>query len=227
MGPTGHGVLIPQGENMSSSPGSPTQQQPLYGAPQAPRPSAALAIVALVLGAIAFLFSFIPVVNFLAFILGLAAFICALIALIRKMGGKAMAIIGLVLAVIAFVVAVIVNIVVAAAVSSASNEISKSLATYSAKASAQHSIQYKVTTSGAASVHYSTPDGSGQTDVTADWSKDATSTGLTLASVSVMASDFSDKSASVSCEILIDGKSIAKQSGNGAGASASCSGSVQ
>ncbi|WP_138416284.1 MmpS family transport accessory protein [Sinomonas gamaensis] len=207
---------------MSSSSGAPIQEQPLYGAPQPPRPSAALAIVALVLGAIAFLFSFIPVVNFIAFVLGLAAFICALIALIRKLGGKVMAIIGLVLAVIAFVIAVIVNVVVAAAVSSASTEISKSLATYSAKASAQHSIQYKVTTSGAATVHYWTPDGTSQTDVTANWSKDVASTGFTSALVSVTSSDFQDKSASVSCEIIVDGKSVAKNTGSGALATASC-----
>jgi hypothetical protein len=212
---------------MSSSPGAPLQEQPLYGAPQPPRPSAALAIVALVLGAIAFLFSFIPVVNFIAFVLGLAAFVCALIALIRKLSGKVMAIIGLVLAVIAFVIAVIVNIVVAAAVSSASNEISKSLETFSAKASAQHSVQYKVTSSGTATVHYWAPEGSSQTDVTTNWSKDVTSTGYTAASLIVSASDFQDKSASVSCEILIDGKSVAKQTGSGAGATASCTGSAQ
>lgn len=218
--------LILQGENMSSSPGAPIQQQPVYGAPQPPRPSAALAIVALVLGAVAFLFSFIPVINVMAFVLAVGAFVCALIALIRKMGGKVMAIIGLVLAVIAFVTAVIVNLIAAAVVGAAADAASKGIASYSAKASAQHAVQYKVTTSGAATVHYWSPEGSSQTDVTASWTKDVTSTGFTAASVSVMASDFQDKSASVSCEIVIDGKSVAKQTGSGAGASASCAGTA-
>ncbi|WP_415855201.1 DUF4190 domain-containing protein [Sinomonas sp. G460-2] len=193
-----------------------------YFAGQPPRRSAALAIVALVLGVLAFVFSFIPIVNIVAFFLAVGAFVCGLISLIRKMGGKAMAIIGLVFSVIAFVTAIIVNIAAVAVVSSASNEVSKSLATYSAQASAQHTIQYKVTTNGAATVNYWAPDGMSQAPVTSAWSKDVTSTGFSAVSVSVTSSDFQNKSASVACEIFIDGKSVAKNTGSGAGAMASC-----
>jgi predicted PurR-regulated permease PerM len=197
-----------------------------YGAPQKPRPGSSLAIVALVLGALAFILCFIPVVNFVAFALAVASVACALISLLRKMGGKAMAIIGLVLSVIAFIGAIIVNALVAAAVSTASHEISKSLETYSAQASAKHTIQYKVTANAPATVHYWAPDGSSQTDVSADWSKDVTSTGFTSAFVTVTASDYQNKSSAVSCEILIDGKSVAKNTGSGALASASCNGTA-
>lgn len=197
-----------------------------FGAPQKPRPASALAIVALILGILAFVLCFIPVVNIVAIILAIASVVCALISLIRKLGGKAMAIIGLVLSVIAFIGAIIVNVVVAAAVSTASNQISKSLETYSAQASAQHTIQYKVTTNGAATVNYWAPGGSSQTDITAPWSKDVTSTGFTAVSLTVTASDYQNKGAAVSCEILVDGKSVAKNTGNGALATASCNGTA-
>lgn len=211
---------------MSTTPGSPIQQEPVYGAPQ-PRPSTALAIVALVLGALAFVFSFIPVVNIMAFIFGVGALVCGLIALIRKLGGKAMAIIGLVLAAIAIIIAIVVDVVVAAAVGTAANEASKSVASYSAQASARHTVEYKVTTDGAASVNYWTPNGTSQAAVTSAWTKDVTSTGFTSALVSVTSSDFQNSSASVSCEIIIDGKSVAKNTGTGAGASASCNATAQ
>lgn len=209
--------------NESGTPvGYPGGGAPAYGGPQGPRRSSALAVVALVLGALAFVFSFIPVVNVIAFVLGIASLVCALVALIRKMGGKPMSVIGLILSVVAIVSAVIVNVVVAAAVSTASTAISKSLETYSAQASAKHAIQYKVTTTGAATVHYWTPDGSSQADVAAEWSKDVSSTGFTSALLTVASSDYQNKGASVSCEILIDGKSVAKHTGSGIGASASC-----
>jgi hypothetical protein len=212
---------------MSTTSGSPTQQQPVYGAPQPPRKSAALAIVALVLGALAFVFSFIPLVNVMAFVLAVAAFVCALISLIRKLGGKAMSIIGIVLAVIAFITAIIVNVIAAAVVGAAANAASKSIASYSAQANAPHSIQYKITTNGAAAVNYWTPSGTSQTDITTAWTKDVTSTGFTSALVSVTASDIQNSSASVSCEIIIDGKSVAKNTGTGAAAMATCNATAQ
>ncbi|MDQ4491918.1 hypothetical protein RBS60_17090 [Sinomonas sp. ASV486] len=202
-------------------PAGPAGQGPVW--PREQRNGSALAIVALVLGALAFVFSFIPIVNVMAFVLAIAGVVCALISLVRRMGGKAMAIIGLVLAVIAIVTAVVVNVVVAAAVSSASTAVSKSLETYSAKASAKHTIEYKVSTNGAATVHYWAPDGSSQTDVAADWSKDVTSTGFASALLSVTASDYQNKNAAVSCEIIIDGHSVAKKTGSGSLASALCS----
>ena len=195
---------------------------PTYFAQQPPRRSAALAVVALVLGVLAFVFSFIPVVNIVAFFLAVAGFVCGLISLIRKLGGKAMSILGVIFSVIAIVTAIVVNVAAVAVVSSASNEVSKSLATYSAQASAQHTIQYKVTTNGAATVSYWSPSGMSQAPVTSAWSKDVSSTGFSAATLSVTSSDFQDKGASVSCEIIIDGKSVATNTGSGAGAMASC-----
>ncbi|GAB3270188.1 hypothetical protein GCM10027449_05010 [Sinomonas notoginsengisoli] len=209
--------------NDSGTPEGRPAEGTVYGGAQPPRRSSALAIVSLVLGALAFVFSFIPVVNVIAFALAIASLACALVALFRKMGGKAMSITGLILSVIAIISAIIVNVVVAAAVSTASTAISKGLETYSAQASAKHTIQYKVASNGAASVHYWTPGGSSQTDIAADWSKDVTSTGFTSALLTVTSSDFQNKAAAVSCEIVIDGKSVAKNTGSGAAASASCS----
>ncbi|ASN52802.1 DUF4190 domain-containing protein [Sinomonas sp. R1AF57] len=186
------------------------------------RPTSTLAIIALVLGALALIFSFIPLVNFVAFALAIASIVCAVVSLIRRSGGKSMAIIGLALSVVAFISAIVVNIVVATAISSASQAISKGLETYSAQASAKHTIEYKVTTNAPATVHYWAPDGTGQTDVSADWTKDISSTGFTSALVSVNSSDYKNTAAAVSCEIIIDGKSVAKNTGSGASASASC-----
>lgn len=190
------------------------------------RQNPALGIVALVLGILAVIFSFIPVVNIVAFILAVAAIVCGLISLIRRMAGKAMAVVGLVLSVVAIVIGVAVDITVANAISSASHEISKSIDSYSAQASAKHSIEYKITTNGPAAVTYWAPDGTSQDSITSDWTKDLATTGLTTALVTVTASDVQNASASVSCEIFIDGKSVAKHTGAGSLASASCTGTA-
>jgi hypothetical protein len=76
-----------------------------------------------------------------------------------------------------------------------------------------------------ATVSYWTGSGSSTEKVTADWKKSITSKDLNITSLSVIG-DFSDATAAVSCEIVVDGKSAGKNVGNGAGANASCSGST-
>ncbi|ASN51248.1 DUF4190 domain-containing protein [Sinomonas sp. R1AF57] len=210
----------PQGYGQGQGYGQPGAA---YGAP-GPQPSKALAIVALVLGGVAFLTCWIPFVNGLAIALGIAGAVCGLIALIRKQAGKPLAITGLALSVVAVIISVVVNMIVIAAATSASDELRKFSETYSAQASAQHSVQYKVTTTGKATVTYIDSNGSSNEEVTANWNKDFAETGYVIGSLSVM-SDAGDASTHVSCEIIIDGKSVSKKTGTGAYANASCSGS--
>ena len=210
----------PQGYGQGQGYGQPG---PAYGAP-GPQPSKALAIVALVLGGVAFLTCWIPFVNGLAIALGIAGAVCGLIALIRKQAGKPLAITGLALSVVAVIISVVVNMIVIAAATSASDELRKFSETYSAQASAQHSVQYKVTTTGKATVTYMDNNGSSNEEITANWTKDFAETGYVIGSLSVM-SDAGDASTQVSCEIIIDGKGVSKKTGTGAYANASCSGS--
>jgi hypothetical protein len=166
---------------------------------------------ALVLGIVAIVFSIIPILGFVAFILGPLALIFGGIGLTRKFTKKGTSITGLVLGAIAIIVAIIVTAVVSAAANSVSEALNK-----------EHKVEYVVTTSGPAKVNYWNGDGSSNEDITADWKKEVTATGLSLSTLSVTG-DFS-VATSVTCEILVDGVSVSKNSGSGTAAMASCSG---
>jgi hypothetical protein len=200
--------------------GQPGQQ---YGAP-GPQQSKVLAIVALVLGGLAFFLSWIPFVNFVAIAFAVAGAVCGVIALVRKLGGKPLAITGVALSVVAIIISIAVNVFTAAVLSSATNELSKISETFSAQASAQHTVQYKVTTNGPAEVDYSDTNGSKNEQITANWDKEITETGFVFSTLSVMA-DFGNNDAQVSCEIVIDGTIVSQESASGPGAMAVCSGS--
>ena len=199
--------------------GQPGQQ---YGAP-GPQQSKVLAIVALVLGGLAFFLSWIPFVNFVAIAFAVAGAVCGIIALVRKLGGKPLAITGVALSAVAIIISIAVNVFTAAVLSSATNELSKISETFSAQANAQHTVQYKVTTNGPAEVDYSDTNGSKNEQITANWDKEITETGLVFSTLSVMA-DFENNDAQVSCEIVIDGTIVSQEAASGPGAMAVCSG---
>ncbi|MDR6622425.1 MmpS family transport accessory protein [Sinomonas atrocyanea] len=206
----------------------PPQGQP-YGQPY-PQPSKTLAIISIVAGGLAVLFSLIPL---LAWPLAAAAIVCGIIALVKKGGGRGLSIAGIILGGVGTVIALIVFIVAMAFVSSVEKtsgkslgELQSSLASASAAANAEHTVQYKVTTNGKAKVSYSDAAGTSDEDIAAPWTKDYKDSGFVLASVSVMADGDAD-TAQVACEILIDGKTVSKKSDAGAYASAYCSGSAR
>lgn len=173
-----------------------------------------LGVAALVVGIAAASLAVIPLLGMVAFFLGPVAIILGIIAVLLKNRKKGMAIAGTILGVVSLIVAGLMT----AAISAGVDAIDESI-------NAEHTIEYVVTTTGPAGVSYWTGGGSSTEDITADWKKSITSTEINITSLTVHG-DFSDASASVSCEILVDGKSIAKNTGSGAGALASCSGST-
>ncbi len=175
-------------------------------------------ITAMVLGIIAVVFSFIPVVGFISFILGPLAVIFGVVGLLRKQAGKGTSIAGLVLGVAAIVIAAMVTAMVSAGLNAAADSLDESI-------NAEHSVEYVVTTNGEANVTYFSGSGSSSEDIKGDWSETITATGFELVSLSVMG-DFMNDDAEVSCEIIIDGQSVAQNAGSGSGAMASCSAST-
>lgn len=171
-------------------------------------------VAALVVGIVAAVFSIIPLVGMIAFFLGPVAIILGIIAFCLKNRKKGMAIAGFILGVVSLIVAGMVT----AGVSAAAKSIDESI-------NAEHTVQYAVTTSGPASISYWTPGGTSTEDITTGWKKSITSKEFNITNISVTGS-FSDASAAVTCEILIDGKSAGKNTGKGTGAHASCSGNT-
>ncbi|MGP0223610.1 hypothetical protein [Paenarthrobacter sp. NCHU4564] len=169
-------------------------------------------VTALVLGIVAAVFSIIPILGFVAFILGPLAIIFGIIGLTRKFTKKGTSITGLILGAIAVIVAIIVTAIVAAAANSVSESLNE-----------EHKVEYVVTTTGPAQVTYWNGSGSSNEDITAEWKKELVTTGYDFTTLSV-SGDYTAE-ASVSCEILIDGVSVSKNTGSGTGARASCSGS--
>ena len=173
-----------------------------------------LGVAALVVGIVAAAFSIIPLVGMIAFFLGPVAIILGIIAFFLKNRKKGMAITGFILGVVSLIAAGMVT----AGVSAAAKSIDESI-------NAEHTVEYVVTTSGPAHISYWTPGGTSTEDITSEWKKSITSKEFNITSISVTGS-YSDASAAVTCEILIDGKSAGKNTGNGAGAHASCSGNT-
>lgn len=206
----------------------PPQGQPT--GPFGPQPNKTLAIISIVAGGLAVLFGLLPVI---AWPLAAGAIVCGIIALVKKLGGKGLSIAGIILGAVGAIIALITFIVAMAFVSSVEKtsgkslgELQSSLASASAAANAEHTVQYKVTTNGKAKVSYSDAAGNSDEDITAPWTKDFKDSGFVLANVSVMADGNAD-TAQVTCEILIDGKTVSKKSDTGAYASAYCSGSTR
>lgn len=166
---------------------------------------------ALVLGIVAVVFSVIPILGFVAFILGPLALIFGIIGLTRKFTKKGTSITGLILGALSIIIAIIVTAIVAAAANSVSESLNK-----------EHKIEYVVTTTGPAHVSYWSGNGSSNEDISANWKKEVVAKGFDIASLTVSGDIGGD--ASVTCEILVDGTSVSKNSGSGSGAMASCSG---
>lgn len=194
----------PYSPPLAQVPSQPGNNQPLKGN--------GFGTTALVLGVVAVVFAIIPIVGFVAFILGPLALIFGVIGVTRKFTKKGTSIAGIVLGAVSVIIAIIVTSLVAAAANSVDQALNK-----------EHKIEYVVTTTGPAKVTYWNGDGSSNEDISADWKKEVTATGLSFSTLSVTG-DFTAET-SVSCEIFVDGASVSKNSGSGTAAMASCSGS--
>lgn len=168
----------------------------------------------MVVGIVAAVLSIIPLVGMVAFFLGPVAILLGIIAFFLKNRKKGFAIAGAILGIISLIIAGVMTAAVSAGVQAVDAELN-----------AEHTVEYVITTSGPADITYWTPGGTSSEKITADWKKSITSKEFSIASLSVMG-DFQDSSATVSCDILIDGKSAGKNTGSGAGAHATCSGNT-
>lgn len=120
----------------------------------------------------------------------------------------AAAIVGAVLVVI-----VVVIIAVVAAVSKGVSNVT----------TADHTITYKVETTGKAQVVYGTTTGTSQATITAPWTTDKKVNGIDVTTlIATLDYDVPDN-ATISCEILVDGKSQSKNAATGKSGSVSCS----
>ncbi|QIK71968.1 hypothetical protein G7070_06440 [Propioniciclava coleopterorum] len=93
-------------------------------------------------------------------------------------------------------------------------------------ATGKRTIELKVATERGATVTYGTGAGSSNEEIKAAWTKTLqTDKSFEIVSLVVVSSDFT-KANNVTCEILVDGQSVAQQSGSGTGAMASCTATV-
>ncbi|WP_026530715.1 DUF4190 domain-containing protein [Haematomicrobium sanguinis] len=215
-----------------SAPQYPSGGQPQYGMYPPPPPPPApkgFAIAALVLGIIGVVIGLFIVFGWLALILGILALIFGIVGL-RKKTANGMSITGIILGAIATILGVIGIIVTIAFINAASNalesyrpQLESAMASYSAQANEEHTITYKVTSDVAAKATYTDENGSKTEAVTNEWQKEVTMKGAYIyTSVSVSPDDITT-AGNLSCEILIDGKSVSTDSGSSL---VSCSGSL-
>lgn len=88
-----------------------------------PKPSAGLSIAAMVLGILAILGSLIPLLNLFSMLLALIGGVLGIVSLVRRMGGKGMAIAGVILSALALIGAIIANLALGAALDSAADDL--------------------------------------------------------------------------------------------------------
>ena len=91
--------------------------------------------------------------------------------------------------------------------------------------SGKTTIEFKVTTQGKANVAYGTTGGISQLEITKNWSKKVESD-QAFDAVNLTVTNASLKKNNVTCEVLIDGKSVRKNSGSGLAAAASCTATI-
>ncbi|MFJ3957114.1 hypothetical protein [Arthrobacter sp. NPDC090010] len=209
--------------------GTPGYGAPGYGAPgnpftPAPTGPKGLAIAALVCGIIAFATAWIPVINIVALIAGLIAIVLGIVSLAKKFNGKVMAGIGMGLGVLGLLGALLMITIFAALTSTVPRAPlgSDPLKSYNEERNKEVSVKYVVTTTGAADARYSTPTGSSDVTVSKDFTKEFTAKASDSFRVSANSADYKDANVKISCEIIIDGQSVSKETGEGKSASSSC-----
>ncbi|MGO3090644.1 MAG: hypothetical protein ACTII7_13330 [Galactobacter sp.] len=187
----------------------PQPQFPAEYSPVPPKRGNGWGVTALVLGVVAVVLSFIPVISIAAIVLGAVAVVLGIIGLIVKGRTKGTSIAGLVLSAVAIVIGSIVLAVTAAAVSVVNDAVTKT----DKDSKAKHAVEYIVSTDrGTASVDYGTSDGNSNEDFKGTWTKKQEMIGWDAATVMVTG-DIETQGQKLTCEIKIDGKSVSKQSG--------------
>src|SRR5215207_5231670 len=151
----------------------------------------------------------IPAAGFSAFVLGPLAAVAGVIGLARKNLKKLAAAVGLVLGLLAIGTAAVATARTSVAARTVSDDPAK-----------EHSVEFVVTSVGKSRVSYSTGGSTSTADSTGTWKKSATMTGSKTISLSVTADRNTPDE--LSCEIIVDGQSLSKNTGSGTGATAAC-----
>ncbi|WFR83899.1 hypothetical protein [Arthrobacter sp. Y-9] len=207
--------------------GGPGYGGPGYGAPQygGPPPASSgpkgLAIAALICGIASLVFAWIPVVNVVALVAGLAAIALGVVSLVKKFGGTVMAWFGAGLGLVGVLGSILAMLAFAALTSIVDRP--DPLKTYTDDRNKQVSVKYIVTTTTPTDVRWYTPTGTSEVNVSKDQTTEFTAQGKDSLRVSAISTDSQAKDAKVTCEILVDGTSMAKETGEGKNATASCS----
>lgn len=207
--------------------GGPGYGGPGYGAPQygglppASSGPKGLAIAALICGIASLVFAWIPIVNVVALVAGLAAITLGVVSLVKKFGGTVMAWFGAGLGLVGVLGSILAMLAFAALTSIADRP--DPLTTYNEDRNKQVSVKYIVTTTTPTNVRWYTPTGTSEVNISKDQTTEFTAQGKDSLRVSANSSDSKAKDAKVTCEILVDGTSMAKETGEGKNATASCS----
>ncbi len=220
-------------ETMTDNIPLPSQGQPNLGrtpAPHAHRNLSASSVVGLVFGVIAVLLSWVPIVNNFAAVLGAIGIVFAIVGVVatRSRGrkrGRGLAIAAAILSIIAIAIVLVTQSSYGKAIDSVSNEVQQSQ-TEQKKADEERSITMKATSNGPASVMYGGIGESHTEDFNGTWEK--TMTGKEAGeypTLSVTSTDYETPDPSgirLSCEIIVNGKSVSRHDGSGSGANAYC-----
>ncbi len=84
-----------------------------------------------------------------------------------------------------------------------------------------HKVVFKATTNGKASVNWGATSGGSTADINGTWSKTKNIKGWDA--MSLIVSGDIDGATKVTCKIIVDGKTVASESGSGSSATATCS----
>lgn len=193
-------------------------------------------LIALILGVLALILAFVPYASYGAWLLGIAAVVVGILAIVRPGSRKPLGIVAIVLGALAVLMSLIMSIVytvlfalAAAGGATPSGYASQSDGAPVGGSGTTHRVVYSVTGSGRASAiaYYSVVGGqSGQStlqDQRLPWSKEVTVRGdLTSASSVLTVVGQRAGSGAISCTITLDGKTVSSQSADGASATAQC-----
>lgn len=202
--PQGHQVPYNEHQN------EPTIQQYQGYSTATPSPvpqGKGMAIASMVLGIVAVLFSFIPVVNLLSFLLGIAAVVFGIIALKKNSASKGMSITGIITGAVSLFIAMLVLILFGMAMSAASTDLQK--------LASERTVQMNASISDGAQgiVTYDIDGSLNEEAFTGEWERMATNSGFNFEGVHVYAQDNAD--ADVSCTLSINGTEVSTLTGKG------------
>lgn len=168
----------------------------------------AFAVASLITGLASLLFSFIPFVNVLCFILGVAAIVLGIIALKKSATGKGMSITGIVTGGFSLLISVTVLLMLGAL-----------MAAWESQPGSIEGREYRINMSATTSdgeealVTYDTGDGPIEEIFTSDWNKESKYyNGYGYENVSVSGATVNTE---VSCTLSIDGKTVSQKVGKG------------